>query len=99
MKKIAIVTSHPIQYNAPLFQLLAQRGVVATKVFYTWEQSRGGEKYDPDLGKKIAWDIPLLEGYEYSFVRNVSTDPGTHHFKGLINPDLNKVIKEWGADA
>lgn len=99
MKKIAIVTSHPIQYNAPWFRLLAERGVVVPRVFYTWEQSNSGEQYDPDFRKKIAWDIPLLEGYDYRFVRNISTDPGTHHFKGLINPELNKEIMEWGPDA
>lgn len=99
MKKLAIVTSHPIQYNAPWFRLLAERGAVTPRVFYTWEQSNSGGQYDPEFRKKIAWDIPLLEGYDYRWVRNISKDPGTHHFKGLINPDLNKEIMEWGPDA
>ena len=99
MKKLAIVTSHPIQYNAPLFQLLATGGKVEIKVFYTWEQSGQGSKYDPDFGKKIEWDIPLLEGYEYTFVKNTAKDPGSHHFGGLVNPTLNKEIAAWQADA
>ena len=99
MKKLAIVTSHPIQYNAPLFQLLAAGGKVGIKVFYTWEQSGQGAKYDPDFGKKIEWDIPLLEGYEYTFVKNTARDPGSHHFGGLVNPTLNKEIAAWQADA
>ena len=99
MKKLAIVTSHPIQYNAPLFQLLAAGGKVEIKVFYTWEQSGQGAKYDPDFGKKIEWDIPLLEGYEYTFVKNTAKDPGSHHFGGLVNPTLNREIREWHADA
>jgi glycosyltransferase involved in cell wall biosynthesis len=99
MKKLAIVTSHPIQYNAPLFQLLAAGGKVEIKVFYTWEQSAQGAKYDPDFGKKIEWDIPLLEGYAYTFVKNTAKDPGSHHFGGLVNPTLNKEIAAWQADA
>ncbi|MDO6434142.1 glycosyltransferase family 4 protein [Flavitalea sp. BT771] len=99
MKKLAIVTSHPIQYNAPLFQLLAARGKVEIRVFYTWEQSGQGAKYDPDFGKKIEWDIPLLEGYAYTFVKNTAKDPGSHHFGGLVNPTLPKEIASWQADA
>jgi glycosyltransferase involved in cell wall biosynthesis len=99
MKKIAIVTSHPIQYNAPLFKLMAKSDKIRPKVFYTWGQSRNGLKYDPDFGKEIDWDVPLLEGYEFVFVKNIAKDPGTHHFRGIINPTLNKEIAEWGPDA
>ena len=61
-KKIAIVTSHPIQYYAPLFRLLAKK--VELKVFYTWGKE-ALVKFDPGFGKKVEWDIPLLDGYEY----------------------------------
>jgi glycosyltransferase involved in cell wall biosynthesis len=97
--RLAIITSHPIQYNAPLFKLLAESEDIHPGIFYTWEQSAAGAKYDPDFGKKIEWNIPLLEGYEYHFVRNTASDPGTHHFKGLVNPSLNKEVKEWRPDA
>ena len=99
MKRIAIVSSHPIQYNAPWFKLLAKSDKVRPKVFYTWEQSGKGAKYDPDFGQAIEWDIPLLEGYEYEFIKNIAPDPGTHHFKGLINPTLNEQIAQWQPDA
>ena len=68
-RRIAIITTHPIQYNAPLFQLLAERNIVSIKVFYTWEQSKDGE-YDPDFGQHRNWDIPLLAGYDFEFVKN-----------------------------
>jgi glycosyltransferase involved in cell wall biosynthesis len=99
MKKLAIITSHPIQYHAPLFKLLAEGKTIHPKVFYTWEQSRAGQKYDPDFKKDIEWDIPLLEGYEHQFVKNVAKDPGTHHSRGLINPDLNRQVEQWQPDA
>jgi glycosyltransferase involved in cell wall biosynthesis len=99
MKKLAIVTSHPIQYNAPLFKLMAASDKIRIKVFYTWEQAGQGAKYDPDFGRHIEWDLPLLEGYEYSFVKNTAKDPGSHHFGGLVNPGLNLEIKEWAPDA
>ena len=98
MKKIAIIISHPIQYHAPLFQLLNERKIINIKVFYTWGQAQS-EIFDPVFGHNRKWDIPLIEGYEYNFVKNVSTDPGSHHFKGIINPTLIKEIETWGPDA
>lgn len=98
MKKLAIITTHPIQYNAPLFARMADSKILHIKVFYTWEQS--AEKvYDPDFGKEIAWDIPLLSGYDYMFLENKSKSPGSHHYKGIDNPSLIKEVIAWGADA
>lgn len=99
MKKLAIISTHPIQYNAPLFRLLAERKQIDIKVFYTWSQSAAGEKFDPGFGQNISWDIPLLEGYDYTFVENISDSPGSHHYKGINNPTLVKQIEEWGANA
>ena len=98
MKKLAIISSHPIQYNAPLFALLAKDDKIDLKVFYTWGVDSIKEKYDPDFQQNIKWDIPLLEGYHYQFLNNTSKDPGSHHFKGIINPNLNQEIEKWGAD-
>ncbi len=97
MKKLAIVTSHPIQYNAPLFALLAKEPAVDLMVFYTWGEQAMGAKYDPNFKKIIEWDIPLLEGYNYKFIENTSSNPGSHHFRGIINPSLNQEMETWGA--
>jgi glycosyltransferase involved in cell wall biosynthesis len=99
LKKLAIITTHPIQYNAPWFKLLSENGKVALKVFYTWSQLANGKKFDPGFGKQVQWDIPLLEGYAHVFVNNTSKAPGSHHRRGIINPTLNKEVEDWGADA
>jgi len=98
LKKLTIITTHPIQYNAPLFKLISERKKIKIKVFYTWEQSK--EKvFDKKFGREIKWDIPLLDGYEYTFVKNIAKNPGSGTFKGVINPTLNKEIESWKADA
>jgi glycosyltransferase involved in cell wall biosynthesis len=99
LKRLAIISTHPIQYNAPLFTLLAKRGNALIKVFYTWGEEVLQKKYDPSFGKNIEWDIPLLEGYDYLFIKNVAVDKGSHHFKGIDNPGLIRAVKDWQADA
>lgn len=98
MIRLAIITTHPIQYNAPLFKLLSERSKIQIKIFYTWGET-ALNKFDPGFGKNIEWDIPLLNGYEYSFVKNISSNPGSHHFSGIDNPGLVKAIEAWEADA
>lgn len=99
MPKLAVISSHPIQYNAPFFKLLTKRGFITVKIFYTWSQSQHGAVYDPGFGRQIEWDIPLLQGYDYTFVKNTAKKPGTHHFYGIINPSLNEEIEKWYPDA
>lgn len=98
MKKLAIVITHPIQYYAPWFKLLAMRGHVKLKVFYTWSQTSDTVK-DKTFGREIKWDIPLLDGYEYEFIENVSKEPGSHHFFGIDCPELISKLKEYHPDA
>lgn len=99
MKRLAIVSTHPIQYNAPFFRLLAERNVISIKVFYTWGESVLSNKFDPGFGKNIEWDIPLLQGYDHGFVKNISQVPGSHSYKGIDNPSLVSDIEKWGASA
>jgi len=98
-KRLAIITTHPIQYNAPLFELLTQRGVIEIKVFYTWGKSVLENKFDPGFGKIINWDIDLLKGYPYTFLQNKSPNPGSIHFNGIDNPTIINEIESWKADA
>ena len=95
--KIAIVTTHPIQYNSPVFKELARYGL-EVKVFFTWEQS-SEETFDKSFKRRIKWDIPLLEGFDYEFLVNVANDPGSHHFFGIDNPDGIKRIQDFSPDA
>jgi glycosyltransferase involved in cell wall biosynthesis len=69
MKRLAIVCSHPIQYYAPLFQLMAKSHDI--KVFYS--SSSKHRSYDRGFNVNVAWDIPLLEGYDYEFSHSISS--------------------------
>jgi glycosyltransferase involved in cell wall biosynthesis len=97
--RLAIVSTHPIQYYAPVFRAISAHADVTARVFYTWSQSAQGTLFDPGFRAKFAWDIPLMDGYEHEFVQNVARIPGSHHFFGIRTPDLVHKVLEWRADA
>lgn len=98
MRKLAIITSHPIQYYAPFFCYLVAEHSFSIKVFYLWDFGIN-KQIDEGFNQPIQWDIPLLTGYDYEFVPNVSHNPGTHHFWGLKNPLLLERVMIYNPDA
>jgi glycosyltransferase involved in cell wall biosynthesis len=98
MSRLAIITTHPIQYNAPLFKLLAMQPGLEVKVFYTLGKDYASLK-DKGFGNAISWNIPLLEGYAFEFLDNTSSHPGTSHFKGVINPNIITSVEAFKPDA
>jgi glycosyltransferase involved in cell wall biosynthesis len=97
MNKLAIIITHPIQYYVPVFKLLAKQ--CKLKVFYTWGKDGVEAKHDPGFGKTVEWDLPLLEGYEYELLENTSKNPGSHHGKGIINPNIISKIEDFKPNA
>jgi glycosyltransferase involved in cell wall biosynthesis len=96
--KLAIISSHPIQYYAPWFRYLSNDPDLQIKVFYLWDFGVT-KKLDDGFQQVLQWDIPLLDGYEYEFVPNISAEPGVRHFWGLQNPSLISQVRAYNPDA
>jgi glycosyltransferase involved in cell wall biosynthesis len=97
-RKLAIVTTHPIQYHAPWFRRLATNRSFELKVFYLWDFGTHA-RHDPGFGHSVQWDLPLLEGYECEFVPNTSRNPGTDNFHGIANPSLLARLNNYAPNA
>jgi glycosyltransferase involved in cell wall biosynthesis len=80
-----------------LFKHLAASGDLKVKVFYTWGQAKG-KVIDKDFGIEREWDIDLLSGYDHAFVQNTSSEPGSHHYKGIINQSLINEVMSFNPD-
>lgn len=62
--RLGVLATHPIQYQAPLYQELSRRGVVDLEVAFL--SKRGAEPYrDSGFGVTVAWDVDLLGGYRW----------------------------------
>lgn len=78
---LAIVTSHPIQYQAPLWRALAADGRVPFEVWFLTSHAVR-PSHDPDFGRTFAWDIDLLSGYPHRFL-DVQTGWQLNRFNGV----------------
>ncbi len=95
--RIGFLTTHPIQYQAPLFRMLSRRpGVRLTALFCLDHGLR--PSYDPGFKKMIQYDVPLLEGYEHRFLRNLARRPG-FALGGMINPEIVTILARGDFDA
>ena len=66
--KTGIFTSHPIQYQAPFFKYMNESGKIHPIIYFQKKAGVDKPVYDPEFGKEIKWDIPLLAGYESYFL-------------------------------
>lgn len=64
---LAILATHPIQYQVPIWRGLAGHGGLPLKVFYMSDQGLKA-RFDPGFGDSFAWDIDLLSGYPHEFI-------------------------------
>lgn len=94
--RLAVLASHPIQYQAPLFRELARR--LDLLVFYA-HRTTPADQADAGFGVGFEWDIDLLSGYEHRFLENISRQPGLDHFSGCDTPSISRELVQGHFDA
>ena len=92
------IATHPVQYAAPLFELLAKDPRVEMEVAYCSLQGAEAE-VDRDFGVPVQWDIPLLKGYRWKLLPNWTGKPKLGAFWGLCNPGVWRLIVHGKFDA
>lgn len=73
VNKVYIFDSHPVQYKAPVYQAMARLAPDTFEVIYATDASVRTGHVDREFGQAVAWDTPLLQGYDY---RVLNTEHG-----------------------
>ena len=73
-----------------MFRELAKR--VDLHVFYA-HSATPEQQAAAGFGRAFEWDIPLTEGYSFSFLNNISKRPGTDWFGGGDTPEIYDLLK------
>lgn len=93
MKKLAIITTHPIQYQTPLWQQLGLEKID----FEVWFLTDFGQKesYDNQFGISFKWDIPQLDGYKNLYIKTAAHSAPNKGFFGIkLNENIQKRLIE-----
>jgi glycosyltransferase involved in cell wall biosynthesis len=94
--RLGILSTHPIQYQAPLFRELARKADVS--VYFAHRQTPKGQA-EAGFGVAFEWDVPLLDGYDHRFLENVASDPSPLTFRGCDTPEIGDIIQQESFDA
>lgn len=96
--RVAVVTSHPVQYNAPLFREITRRGRIDLTVLYESVLGTGLEDMHVEaFGRSLAWDVDLLEGYEHRFLSRARKVTPQRR-RGMLDPSVVDALRRGRFD-
>lgn len=95
---LAVLTTHPIQYQVPLWQMLARDGGVPFEVWYLTRH--GVEKsVDRDFGQSFAWDLNTLKGYPHRFLQTPAGATPNTFWQCRSSRSFAALLREHKVDA
>ena len=95
-RRLAIVASHPVQYQIPWYRALTT--LIDVHVLFAhrvYRRRAGSAGFDVEF----EWDIPLFEGYSFEWLDNRASRPGVDHFRGCNTPGVAAAIERGRFDA
>lgn len=92
---LIIITTHPIQYQTPIWQKLGE----TSAKFQVWFLF-GNENtltLDSEFGREINWDIDLLNGYSHRFFNCKKGEWPANFFRARFAGNVGKLLEETRA--
>lgn len=98
--KLLVFDSHPVQYRVPVWQQFEKNNPGQIHVVYASDSSVRGYA-DKDFGQNIAWDDPMLVGYNYTILNCENgpigqwgslTGDGVKEILDKIKPDVVLLV-------
>jgi len=88
---LLIISTHPIQYHAPIYRYLARQLGVDVTVLYGSDQGVS-QYHDKEFAMKFAWDTDLLSDYKSLFLSRVQA-------KAAFTPKLEVAMDNFKPSA
>lgn len=93
---LVIVSTHPIQYQTPIWQALARDGRVPFEVWYMTDFGLKAER-DPEFGTAFRWDIDTTSGYPHRILKAVPGAAPANVWKCRMAEDMRDALQKAGA--
>jgi glycosyltransferase involved in cell wall biosynthesis len=96
--RLGVVFTHPTQHHGPLWRKLSEQPGLSLKVLYLSDENQGSG--DRLLGNSSQpWDVDLLSGYEYEYLKDLSGKVPSQQKKSVISPGLISQLTKGNFDA
>jgi glycosyltransferase involved in cell wall biosynthesis len=95
---LAILSTHPIQNQVPLWQALARDGQVPFEVWYVTHHGTH-PSVDPEFARSFAWDIDTLSGYPHRLLDAVKGATPSGFWQCRLRERLRDRLRASGATA
>ena len=94
---LAILTTHPIQYQVPVWRELTRRGL-PLEVWYLSDHGHR-KSFDRGFGKEFLWDLDMLGGYESRLLPTRPAKAKIGRFRGARIGSLDSLFRGRGITA
>lgn len=87
---VVVLATHPIQYHIPWFRALSETEGLAVTVLFSMlpdEQQQG-----VGFGVNFSWDIPMLDGYQWTKLLNTARKQSLASFFGVNTPRVFELL-------
>lgn len=95
---LAILSTHPIQYQVPLWQALARDGRVPFEVWYLTHHAVKSS-HDAEFGQAFAWDLDMLGGYPHRLLPVAPGATPTTFRQCRVTESFETLLRQAGARA
>jgi len=92
--RLGVVFTHPTQHHGPLWRKLSEQPGLSLEVMYLSSENQNSG--DSLLGgNSQPWDVDLLSGYSYQYLKSLGGKVSTQRQKNVICPELfNRLTPE-----
>ncbi len=96
--RLGVVFTHPTQHHCPLWRKLSEQPGLSLKVLYLSSENQGSG--DSLLGgSSQPWDVDLMSGYDYEYLKDISGKVPAKRRKTVISPGLINRLTPNNFDA
>lgn len=96
-RKLAVIATHPIQYQVPVWRRLSRLQDLEVRVYFGSDFSVRGY-LDKGFGVSFSWDVPLTDGYAHTFLSRDERIDGADGFFRLRARNLERHLREFRPD-
>src|SRR6266404_6849921 len=95
---LVILSTHPIQYQVPLWQAIARDGRIPFEVWYLTQHAAQLSR-DREFAKSFAWDLEMLSGYPHRFLDIDPSATPNSFWKCRVRGDFARQLERANAKA